>query len=86
VRRLRFGIWNAPFGRRGIEEAVARYPIKTQLDVYYSPTDPKMVILEPHVAATSTWVALCVGLGLGLLPVALYFYGRMRKPTNEKRL
>lgn len=85
VRRVRFGMWNTPLGRRGAEAHVAKYPVNTPVDVYYSPSDPKRVTFEPGVSATSTWVALVVGVGFGLLPAALYLYGRVTgwRPPDE---
>jgi hypothetical protein len=77
ISRVRFGIWNTGLGQRGVEATVAKYPVNTVVDVYYSPSDPRRRTLEPFVSATSTWVALWVGLGFGLLPFALYVYGRI---------
>lgn len=78
VHRVHYG-FNFPRTRRAVEEIVSRYPVKMQLDVYYSPENPRTVILEPDTPATSTWIALLVGLGLGLLPVVLYTYRRIRE-------
>jgi hypothetical protein len=83
VSRVSYGIFNERFGRAGAEAVTARYPAGTRLDVYHSPADPRIVILEPHVSTTSTWIALGVGLGFGLLPVALYLYGRSNRGRGK---
>jgi hypothetical protein len=72
VSRVSYGIFNERFGRAGAEAVTARYPAGARVDVYRSPADPGVVILEPHVSATSTWIALGAGLAFGLLPIALY--------------
>lgn len=75
VQRVRYGfVWNS---KRKTEAVVAEYPKNSRVTVYYSPTKPRTVILEPRVSPTGTWVALGIGLGLVFLPPALYVYERV---------
>jgi hypothetical protein len=65
VARVSFGEFRFGDGRDKSREVVAKYPVGSEVDVYYSPTDPKLTILDPY--ASRSFMSFVFGLGIGLL-------------------
>jgi len=84
VGRMGYGFEHSVWTRQRAERIAAKYPVKTELDVYHEPDNPWRAILVRHNSPEPTWMAFWVGLCLGLLPLALYGYGRWRGPKIIK--
>jgi uncharacterized membrane protein len=82
--RIRYGGFRWGEGKADAFDAVARYPVGREIDVYYSPDDPKETVLE----AASSWAEMVTLLGLGiaflLLPLFLWLF-RMHRARHERR-
>jgi len=61
---------------------VDRYPVGREVEVHYSPKNPRETVLEAH----SSWreMKLLLGLGLGflLLPFMLWLFRRQLEPER----
>lgn len=72
----RFCISHVRYGHYGWEasarEAAAKYPVGREVDVYFSPDDPKETVLEAISPWTEAFTVLGLGIGLLLLPVFLW--------------
>jgi hypothetical protein len=78
VSRHAYGIQNGAITRAQTETVSRKYPVGTRLDAYPEPGNPRNAILDPRSSATPDWVAVASGIGLILLPAALYAWGRIR--------
>lgn len=82
VHRVRFGGFRFGEGRSEAHEAATKYPVGREVDVYYSPDDPKDIVLE----ARSSWKEMSILFGLGmfflLIPVFLWAF---RKKIDPER-
>ena len=76
VSRIRYGGFRFDEGEAESREAVAKYHVGSQVNVYYAPDDPTTTILEPH----GPWFIMAfvwgLGIGLVLLPVLIYMLRR----------
>jgi hypothetical protein len=72
ITRVRHGEFRFGSGQASAMETVAQYPVGSQVDVYYSPPNPRETILEPRAPRSTMFIALGAGIGLVLLPVVLY--------------
>ena len=72
VSRIRYGGFRFDEGEAESREAVAKYRIGSQVNVYYAPDDPTTTILEPHGPWFIMAFAWGLGIGLILLPVLIY--------------
>lgn len=80
VSRVRYGEFRFGDGRRSTVEAVAKYPVGSEIDVYYSPIEPGRTILEPHASRSSIAFAFGLGAGLLLLPALIFVSDRALAP------
>jgi hypothetical protein len=85
ISRVRFGGFRFGEGKASAFETVGRYPIGRQVDIYYSPENPKETVLEAH----SSWNEMLILLGLGiaflLLPVVLWALRNKIEPQRYDR-
>lgn len=79
ITKVRYGEFWLGKGKSQCQEVVARYPRGSMVQVYYSPTHPNAMILEPFASWNGMYHVLGVGLGLVLLPFVLYLF---RKRPN----
>jgi hypothetical protein len=72
ISRVRYGdirVWRQ---KRTCLEAVERYPVGKEIDVFFDPELPTYTILEPGAPARDLEIGLALGAGLVLTPFALY--------------
>jgi hypothetical protein len=82
ISRVRYGdirIWRR---KKDCQEAVARYPIGTEVDVFFDPENPRETILEPLAPARDLEIALVLGAGFVLTPFLLYTFRRQLGATS----
>ena len=87
VDRIGYGFEFSVNSEARARRFAARFPVGTELDVYYRPDLPSYAILVRDNSPRTTWIAFGVGLFLGLLPLLLYIYGRLtgyKPPANLK--
>lgn len=81
VWRIRYGGFRFGGGKRQALETIAKYPVGSNVSVYFSPDDPKETVLE----AVSPWREMYTLLGLGtfflVLPFVLWLFGRKATPS-----
>lgn len=84
IDRVRYGDFGWGDGRKQAEAAVAKYPVGTKVQVYYSPTDPADNVLEPF----APWDTMLTLLGIGAVGVlnlfALYLFGVLRRRVGMR--
>jgi hypothetical protein len=87
VSRIGYGFEFSVNSQKRAERFAARFPVGTELDVYYRPDLPSYAILVRDNSSRATWIAFGVGLFLGLLPILLYIYGRLTgyQPSENLR-
>ena len=82
VARIRYGGFRWGEGKSAAFEEVAKYPVGREVDVYFSPEDPKETVLE----AVSPWTEMLALFGLGmvflLLPVFLWVFRKKLEPQR----
>ena len=82
VSRIRYGGFRFGEGKASALETVAKYPVGHEVDVYYSPENPKETVLEAH----SSWNEMLILLGIGivflLLPVLLWVFRKTLEPER----
>jgi Protein of unknown function (DUF3592) len=85
----RFCVSHVSYGDFGWEararEVVAKYPVGREVDVYYSPDNPKETILEPVSPWTQIFTFLGLGIGFLLLPVVLWAFRKKIEPNRYGR-
>lgn len=79
ITKVRYGGFYLGKGKSQSMEIVARYPHGKVVQVFYSPTYPNRMILEPFASWNEIYLVFGVGIGLVLLPFALYLF---RKRTR----
>jgi hypothetical protein len=84
VRRVRYGGFRWGGGKAGALEAVARYPVGSEVDIYYSPDDPKETVLEARSPWTEMFVLLGLGIAFLLLPVILWVFRARIEPDRYR--
>ena len=86
ITRIRFGRLEYADSRASALEKVAKYPIGREVDVYYSPQNPKLTVL----VAKSSWgemIALVAIVGFFLLlPVLLWVFRKQIEPGRYGRV
>jgi Protein of unknown function (DUF3592) len=80
VRRVRYGGFRWGGGKASALQTVARYPVGSQVDVYYSPDDSRETLLEARSPWTEMFVLLGLGLGFLLLPMLLWVFRARIEP------
>lgn len=82
VSRIRYGDFRWGGGKAQAFDTVARYPVGREVEVYYSPQNPRETVLEAH----SSWQEMQTLLGLGiaflLLPFMLWLFRRQLEPER----
>ncbi len=84
-QRIGYGFEFSVNSQKRAERFAARFPVGTELNVYYQPDQPSYAILVRDNSPQPTWIAFGIGLFLGLLPLLLYIYGRLtgyKPPEN----
>lgn len=85
VSRIRYGGFRWGEGKADAFDTVARYPVGREVDVHYSPDDPRETVLE----AVSPWTEMVALLGLGiaflLAPVILFLLRKRIDPARYGR-
>lgn len=79
VGRFRYGGFRFGSGERSAVEAAAKYSAGQEVDIYYSPDNPKKTVLE----ARSSWDEIFILAGLAifflLIPVFIWLFRKMHK-------
>ena len=84
VRRVRYGDFRFGSGETAAREAVAKYPVGREVDIYYSPSNPKETVLEARTSWNTMVTLLGLGIGFLLLPVLLWLFRRQLEPERYK--
>jgi uncharacterized protein DUF3592 len=82
VTRIRFGGFRFGAGKASALETVAKYPAGAEVDIYYSPDNPKETVLEARSPWTEMYVMLGLGTGFLLLPVLLWAFRKRIDPVR----
>lgn len=62
--------------------AVADYPVGREIDVYYSPKDPRETVLEARSSWREMYILLGLGIGFLLLPLFLWIFRKRIEPER----
>ncbi len=84
VTRIRYGGIRFGEGEASAREAVARYPVKREVDVYYSPDNPRLTILEANSPWTQMYTLFGLGIALLLLPAMLWVFRKQIDPGSDR--
>ncbi|MBT1072029.1 DUF3592 domain-containing protein [Pelotalea chapellei] len=84
VRRVRYGDFRFGSGEAEAHEAVAKYPVGREVDIYYSPSNPKETVLEARTSWNTMASLLGLGIGFLLLPLLLWLFRRQLEPKRYK--
>jgi len=82
VRRVSYGGFRFGSGEAEAHAAVAKYPVGREVDIYYSPKNPKETVLEARTSWKTMDTLLGLGIGLLLLPVLLWLFRRQLEPER----
>jgi hypothetical protein len=74
LTRVRYGEFKLGKGKAYSLAAVAKYPVGSEVRVYYSPAHPRKMILEPFAPWDEMVIVLGAGIGLVLIPVVLFCF------------
>ncbi len=80
IRRINLGLHVGDQTQASVLETVAHYPVGREVDVYYSPDDPKNTLLEAHSSWHEMIIALGVALAFLLSPVLLRMFRKKSEP------
>jgi hypothetical protein len=72
VSRVSFGTFIFGSGEAEARAISAKYPVGLEIDVYYSPDNPKETILDPHPSWSAMLTLLGIGVGFLVIPVVLW--------------
>lgn len=84
VQRVRYGDFRFGSGEAKAREAAAKYPVGREVDIYYSPSNPKETVLEARTSWNTMNTLLGLGIGFLLLPVLLWLFRRQLEPERYK--
>jgi len=79
ITKVRYGDFYLGKGKSRSLDVVARYPRGSVVQIFYSPSHPDRMILEPFATWNEMFIVLGIGIGLVLLPFMLYLF---RKRTS----
>jgi|RhiMethySRZTD1v2_1073278.scaffolds.fasta_scaffold579143_2 hypothetical protein len=82
VTQIRFGGFRFGAGKASALETVAKYPAGAEVDIYYSPDNPKETVPEARSSWTEMYVMLGLGIGFLLLPVLLWAFRKRIDPVR----
>jgi Protein of unknown function (DUF3592) len=82
VSRIRYGGFRFGENKTIALETVARYPAGKEIDVYYSPQNPKETVLEAHSSWAEMLILLGLGIGFLLLPFFLWVFRKKLEPER----
>ena len=82
VRHVRFGGFRFGEGKESAFETVARYPVGREVDIYYSPDNPKETVLEARSSWNEMFVLMGLGIGFLLLTVLLWAFRKEIEPER----
>lgn len=82
VSRIRYGDFRFGAGQASALETVAKYPAGSEVNIHYSPEDPKETVLEARSSWTEMLVLLGLGAGFLALPLLLWIF---RKRIDPKK-
>lgn len=74
ITKVRYGGFWFGKGKSQCQEVVARYPRGSIVQVFYSPTHPNTMILEPFASRGDMYLVLGAGIGLVLFPFVLHLF------------
>ena len=72
VSQVRYGEFRLGDGKASSLQAVAKYHVGKEVDVFYSTNDPGKIILEADAPWSTMVAALGLGIALLFLPVLLF--------------
>lgn len=76
ITRVRYGEFSPGRSKPKSLQVVARYPSGSTVRVFYSPEQPHRMILEPFAPWDEIYLVMWIGIGLVLLPIVLYAFGK----------
>jgi len=84
VQRVRYGDIRFGSGEAKAREAAAKYPVGREVDIYYSPSNPKETVLEARTSWNKMITLLGLGIGFLLLTVLLWLFRKQLEPDRYK--
>lgn len=83
VSRIRYGGFRWGGGKAQAFETVARYPVGSVIDVYYSPKNPQKTVLEAHSSWKEMKTLLGLGIGVLLLPFIFWLFQKLERALRK---
>lgn len=80
--RVRYGGFRFGEGEASARAAVAKYPVGREVDVYYSPENPKETVLEARSSWDEMLILFTLGIVFLLLPVCLWLFRKKLEPER----
>lgn len=80
--RIRYGGFRLGANRAGAAATVADYPVGREIDVYYSPQDPRETVLEARSSWREMYILLGLGIGFLLVPLFLWIFRKRIEPER----
>ena len=85
ISRVRLGLHVGDQTRSGVLETAARYPVGSEVDVFYNPENPKDTTLESHSSWHEMFTILGIGIVFSMLPVFLWVFRKRIDPERYGR-
>jgi hypothetical protein len=82
ISRVRFGGFRFGEGKAKAFETVGRYRVGREVDIFYSPENPKETVLEAHSSWNEMFILLGLAIAFLFLPVVLWVF---RKKIESER-
>ena len=74
ITQVRYGEFSPGRSKPRSLDTVARYPSGSAVRVFYSPAQPRNMILEPFAPLDEMCLVMGIGIGLVLLPAVLFAF------------
>lgn len=82
VARIRYGGFRFGEGKASVLATVARYPAGSEIDVHFSPGDPKETVLEARSSWTEMMTLFALGIAFLVLPLLLWAFRKKIEPAR----
>ena len=84
VGRFRYGGFRFGTGKRSAVEAAAKYSPGQEVDIYFSPDNPKKTVLEAHSSWNEIYILVGLAIFFLLIPVFIWLFRKMHKSSKSQ--